>query len=257
MNCLVQLDLSAFKPTTLLSKWWPVVARLFTDLQDAHNALDNRLTDESEARKADKNELLRLQGEETAQRKLSDSALEEKLMSKISDEAQLRINADDKLLESIRATDDELSQSIQTAKAELLSGISIEAEARISADAKHDSEITALKSKSHTHANAEVLGDITADDVDRWTRSAESKLENTEFLGYLDEVCADISRKIGELYTVSGMEVYDGGLYNEAYNGASLDGGDIEDTERTVVDFGDFDNRFTMQSLTLDGGQYA
>lgn len=246
MNCLVQLDLSAFKPTTLLSKWWPVVAQLFTSLQNAHNALDNRLKDESEARKADKNELMRLQGEETAQRKQADNALEEKLTSKISDETRLRISADNELSESIRA-----------AKTDLTSKINGEISARTSADTRLDGEITTLKGMSHTHENAAVLGDITAEDVDRWTKSAEAKLENTEFLIYLDEVCADILRKINELYTVGGMEVYDGGLYNEAYEGASLDGGDIADMERTVVDFGGFDYTLMPQAVVLDGGQYA
>ena len=257
MNCLVQLDLSAFKPTTLLSKWWPVVARLFTDLEDAHNALDNRLTDESEARKADKEELLRLQREETAQRKQADSELETKLASKISDEAQLRINADDMLLEKIHTTDTKLSESIRDTNTDFISRISAEAEARTSADAKHDGEITVLKSKSHTHENAAVLGDITAEDVDKWTKSAEIRLEDAALLEYLDEVCTDISRKIRELYAFGGMEVYDGGLYNEAYDGASLDGGDIEDAQRDVIDFGDFDYTLVPPSVILDGGQYA
>ena len=257
MNCLVQLDLSAFKPTTLLSKWWPVVARLFTDLQDAHNALDDRLTDESEARKADKGELLRLQGEETAQRKQADSTLEEKLMSKISDEAQLRTDADNALSQNMRNADDALLESILAAKTEFSNRISAEAEARISEDAKLNSEISALKSKSHTHANSAVLGGITAGDVDKWTKSAEVRLEDAELIEYLDAVCTDISRKISELYALGGIEVYDGGLYGETYNGASIDGGDIEDMERTVVDFGGFDNTLMPQSMILDGGQYA
>lgn len=243
---MVQLDFSAFKPTTLLSKWWRIVAQHFTLLQDAHNALDDRLTDESAAREADKRELLNRLGEETAQREQADSELEERLMSEISDEARLRAGADDALTEQIRA-----------AKAEFLNRINAEASARSSGDARLDGEISLLKAASHTHANSEVLGDITAENVYRWNRSADEKIENEEFLNYLDGVCADISRKIGELYALGGACVYDGGLYGEMYEGASLDGGDDDDdTERTVVDFGGFDDAIPTSS-TIDGGVYA
>ena len=242
---MVQLDFSAFKPSTLLSKWWQIVAQHFRLLQDAHNALDDRLTDESAAREADKQELLNRLGEETAQRKQADSELDEKLTSKISDEARQRGDADDALTEQIRA-----------AKADFISRINAEASARSDEDARLDGEISLLKAVSHTHENAEVLGDITADDVYRWNRSADEKIENEEFLDYLDSVCADISRKIGELYALGGVCVYDGGLYGEMYEGASLDGGDDDDTERTVVDFGGFDD--TMPStVIIDGGVYA
>ncbi len=242
---MVQLDFSAFKPTTLLSKWWQIAAQHFKLLQDAHNALDDRLTDESAAREADKRELLSRQGEETAQRKQADSELEEKLTLKISDETQLRADADDALTEQIRA-----------AKADFLNRINAETAARSAEDTRLDGEISLLKAASHTHANSEVLGDITAEDVYRWNESADEKLENTAFLDYLDSVCADISRKIGELYTLGGVCVYDGGLYGEMYEGASLDGGDDNDTERTVVDFGGFDDT-APNTVTIDGGVYA
>ena len=223
MNCLVQLDFSAFKPTTLLSKWWQIVAQHFRLLQDAHNALDECLTDEIAAREADKEELLRLQGEETAQRQQADN---------------------------------NLAEGINAAKTEMSAAISSEADTRVAADTRIDGEISVLKAASHTHENFEVLGDITAEDVYKWNKSADEKLENTEFLDYLDGVCADMSRKIGELYTLGGVEVYDGGLYGEIYAGASLDGGDDKDTERTVVDFGSFDDIMPGEA-TIDGGVYA
>lgn len=235
----LNLDFSLYKGITLLRVWWKEVKKHFEEVQKAYNALDDTVTQ-------DKEELLSRLGDETAQRKQADIELEEKLSSKISDEAQQRADADDALTEQIRA-----------AKADFLSRINAEATARSTEDTRLDGEIEQLKAASHTHTNFEILEDITAEDMDKWNRSAEEKIENTEFLKYLDDVCADMSRKIGELYTLSGMEVYDGGLYGEMYEGASLDGGDDEDidAERIVVDFGGFDNNMP-HTVTIDGGNY-
>ncbi len=235
----LNLDFSLYQGITLLRVWWKEVKKHFEEVQKAHNALEDTVTQ-------DKEELRRLQEEETAERKQADLELEEKLSSKISDEAQQRAGADDALTEQIRA-----------AKADFLSRINAEASARSTEDTRLNGEIEHLKASSHTHTNFEILEDITAEDMDKWNRSAEEKLENTEFLEYLDDVCADMSRKIGELYMLCGTEVYDGGLYGEMYEGASLDGGDDEDidAERIAVDFGGFDDNMPHKA-TIDGGQY-
>ncbi len=223
----LNLDFSLYKGTTRLRVWWKEVKKHFEEVQKAHNDLED-----THAR--DKEELLRLQEEEKTQRQ----------------------QADEQLSADIDAAKDKLSADINAAKTELSNAITAEASARSNEDARLDGEISKLQAASHTHKNFEVLEGITAESVDKWNSSANEKLENTAFLDYLDSICADMSIKIGELYQLCGVEVYDGGLFGEAYKGASLNGGDDEDTEGNIVDFGSFDDVMPGEA-TIDGGQYA
>lgn len=116
---MIQLDLSTFKPATLLSRWWRVLAGILGNLQEAHNALDTRLGEETAARISDKNELNASIASERAARTEADNGL----AARITSEALSRQNADNSLSGRI----DALGALSHTHKNfELIEGISAE-----------------------------------------------------------------------------------------------------------------------------------
>ena len=116
---MIQLDLSTFKPATLLSRWWRVLAGILGNLQEAHNALDTRLGEETAARISDKNELNASIASERAARTEADNGLS----ARITSEALSRQNADNSLSGRI----DALGALSHTHKNfELIEGISAE-----------------------------------------------------------------------------------------------------------------------------------
>ena len=116
---MIQLDLSTFKPATLLSRWWRVLAGILGNLQEAHNALDTRLGEETATRISDKNELNASIASERAARTEADNGLS----ARITSEALSRQNADNSLSGRI----DALGALSHTHKNfELIEGISAE-----------------------------------------------------------------------------------------------------------------------------------
>ena len=231
---LIQLDLSTFKPATLLSRWWRVLAGILGNLQEAHNALDTRLGEETAARISDKNELNASIASERAARTEADNGLS----ARITSEALSRQNADNSLSANITERAAQLESQIASRASELDVKIQAESAARKNADNSLSGRIDALGALSHTHKNFELIEGISAEDVQRWKQSADEKLENTERMDYFDEMCRDFSDKLKAVYAAMGVAVYDGGIDGQISDEAGIDGGEFGEEYTTTVDFG-------------------
>ena len=82
----LNLDFSLYKGTTMLKNWWKAVKSHFETVQEAHNALDTALSDETAARKRTDTAL----SAEVTNRTNADNNLQQK----ITDETTGRVNAD-------------------------------------------------------------------------------------------------------------------------------------------------------------------
>ena len=252
---MIQLDLSTFKPTTLLSRWWRVLAGILGNLQEAHNALDTRLGEETAARISDKNELTASIAAESAARTEADNGLS----ARITGEALSRQSADNSLSAEITDSAAQLENKIASRASDLNAKIQAETAARKTADNSLSGRIDTLGALSHEHTNHELIEGISTEDVQRWRQSADEKLENTERLDYFDEMCRDFSDKLKAVYAAMGVTVYDGGIDGQSSEETGIDGCEFGEEDTYAVDFGGFDdNIFAGASVgaVLDGGTY-
>lgn len=252
---MIQLDLSTFKSTTLLSRWWKVLAGIFGSLQEAHNALDTRLGEETAARISDKNELNASISAESAARTEADNGL----VSRITSEAISRQSADNSLSAEITESAAQLENKIASRASELDVKIQAERAARENADNSLSGRIDTIGSLSHRHSNFGLIEGISTADVEKWRLSAEEKIENAERLNYFDEMLGDFSDKMNAIYAAMGVTVYDGGIDGQSSEETGIDGGEFGEEYTTSVDFGGFDdNIFAGASVgaVLDGGTY-
>lgn len=262
---MLKLNFALYSSATLLRDWWKQVKAHFTEVQDAHNALETRLGEESERLDA------AIAAESTA-RQNGDSALS----SRINSEKQGRESADSVLRQSIADKTAELSKSISdkatelyeaikdeakdraNADAQLTAQLSAEATARQNADGRLENRIGALEGKSHTHENADVLGGITADDVAAWRDKTDFDTENKLMIAYLFELLKGYSTDLNAMYGAAGVTLYDGGFAEDSDTDEVIiiDGGDFEEADTAALDFGTFEESALALSQVLDGGRY-
>ena len=157
------------------------------------------------------------------------------------------------------ALNDEVSNRIEVDN-KLADRISQEAKERQRADEIMSGDINTLKSKAHTHDNKEVLDGITSDDVEKWNRIKNQVTQEqlNEHAAYNDELIAGLMREIMILQSALGIISYDGGLFEQDYDGIELDGGDFENEQESEFDCGDFEPLIisTQINAVLDGGKY-
>lgn len=176
----------------------------------------------------------------------------ESLLNEVSN----RIEADNKLADRISQE----AKERQRANDELSSRITAEKNERVKADEIMSGDIDTLKSKAHTHDNKEVLDGITSDDVEKWNsiKNQVTQEQLNEHAAYNDEQIAGLMREIMILQTALGITSYDGGLFEQDYDGIELDGGDFENEQESEFDCGDFEPLIisTQINAVLDGGKY-
>lgn len=181
----LNLDFSLYKGTTRLKQWWKEVKAHFTQVQEAHNALEDTVAAESGKLST-----------EITQRTNADTVLQQKITAeaaaranadtaldgKITTEANTRSSADTALGQRIttevnaRTTaDNALQQNInteaenrQTADNALQQKITAETTARETADNALDRRFKTVEEKAHTHTNKTVLDGITEERVTAW-----------------------------------------------------------------------------------------
>lgn len=157
------------------------------------------------------------------------------------------------------ALNDEVSNRIEVDN-KLADRISQEAKERQRADEIMSGDINTLKSKAHTHDNKEVLDGITSDDVEKWNgiKNQVTQEQLNEHAAYNDELIAGLMREIMILQSALGIISYDGGLFEQDYDGIELDGGDFENEQESEFDCGDFEPLIisTQINAVLDGGKY-
>lgn len=257
----LNLDFSLYKGTTMLKNWWKAVKSHFETVQEAHNALDTALSDETAARKktdtalsaevtnrtnADNN-LQQKITDETADRVNGDAVLD----GRITTEVTVRANADTALQRNI---DTEMS-SRQNADTVLDKKISDEAAARKDADTALDERITAVEDKAHTHANKTVLDSISETDIEHWNGILEqiTQTQLDAVKAYLQELCFSFADEFQRVYAAIGVTAYDSGIFGMEQNDIVLDGGDFTDEITGTVDCGGFE---PITIAVIDGGEY-
>ena len=166
---MLKLNFALYNGATLLRDWWKQVMAHFTEVQNAHNALDERLGEESE----------RLEGLISAEESARVSG-DNVLSGRINTEKSERESADSALSQTISAKETELRQSIADAKSELgasittvrselgasISGTRTELSTRIS-DTKAELEESIADTK--TELEGQISGIAT--DLDETVRS--------------------------------------------------------------------------------------
>lgn len=176
----------------------------------------------------------------------------ESLLNEVSN----RIEADNKVADRISQE----AKERQRADDELSSRITAEKNERVKADEIMSGDIDTLKSKAHTHDNKEVLDGITSDDVEKWNsiKNQVTQEQLNEHAAYNDELIAGLMREIMILQSALGIISYDGGLFEQDYDGIELDGGDFENEQESEFDCGDFEPLIisTQINAVLDGGKY-
>lgn len=131
---------------------------------------------------------------------------------------------------------------------------------RVKTDEVMSEDISTLKSKAHTHDNKEVLDGISSTDIEKWNsiKNQVTQEQLDEHAAYNDEQIAGLMREIMILQTALGITSYDGGLFEQDYDGIELDGGDFENEQESEFDCGDFEPLIisTQINAVLDGGKY-
>lgn len=131
---------------------------------------------------------------------------------------------------------------------------------RVKTDEVMSEDISTLKSKAHTHDNKEVLDGISSTDIEKWNGIKEQVTQEQldEHAAYNDELIAGLMREIMILQSALGIISYDGGLFEQDYDGIELDGGDFENEQESEFDCGDFEPLIisTQINAVLDGGKY-
>lgn len=196
----LNLDFSLYKGTTRLKQWWKEVLSHFTQVQEAHNALDTALSDEVADRTNGDSNLQTQLNTHTASRgssavyghvKLSDSVAAssstataatpaavktayDKAAQGVNDAAAVQTNLDTEV-SNRQSADGTLQQNInaeaagrQSADTTLQQNINSEASARTAADNALSSRVAVVEGKAHTHSNKTVLDGITAADIENW-----------------------------------------------------------------------------------------
>lgn len=255
----LNLNFDKYKGTTRLKQWWKEVKAHFTQVQEAHNALEDTVAAESEKLST-----------EITQRTNADIALSDRITA----EANTRSNADTALgqritaEENARATaDTTIQQNInaeadnrQTADNDLQQKITAETTARKTADIALIDRITAVEEKAHTHTNKTVLDGISAADIDAWNSIKEqvTQAQLDAVKAYLEEMCFGFSDEFQRIYTAMGVTVYDGGIFGMKQSEIAIDGGDFADEITGTVDCGGFEPIIisTETGAVIDGGEY-
>lgn len=262
---MLKLNFALYSGGTLLRDWWKQVKTHFTEVQDAHNALETKLGEESErldaaiaaegtARQNGDNALSERINSEKSDRESADSALRQSIADKT---AELSKSISDKATELYEAVKDE-AKDRASAVASLTAQISAEAAARQNADTRLGNRTDALEGKAHTHENAAVLNGITEDDVAAWRDKTDFDTENKLMIAYLFELLKGYSADLSAMYGAAGVALYDGGFIDgsESEENIILDGGDFEEADTAALDFGAFEGSALALSQVLDGGQY-
>lgn len=266
----LNLDFSLYKGKTRLRHWWPKVMEHFTQVQTAHNALEDTVA-------AEKTRL----DTEITQRTNADIALSDRINS----EADTRANADTALSGRItveaasrESADNNLQQKLdaeisnrKSADSVLHTKLNTETSARTMADNALSGRVSALEGKSHTHTNKSVLDGITAERVNEWDSITEQvtqtqldeaisaeAAERKLLFEYLQELCFSFSDEFKNIYGAIGVNVYDGGIFGQEQNDIALDGGDFTDEIMGTVDCGGFEPFMITSEVeaVVDGGNY-
>lgn len=217
---MIKLDLSAFRPGNLLSKWWPALADILSQLQDANNTLETGLGEVREQCVSDKKELLQ----------------------KVQTEAEARKSADNDLSDKISGVDSRITKEISTVNAN---------------HTKLIGTVTGLGKLSHSHKNYDVIDGISAEDVDEWRTAAKQDCYDADKLSYFDEMCRDFSQKLSYIYNLCGICVYDGGIFGQEQSDNAFEGGVFDDTDLSLFDCGNFDETDVLAVVSaVDGGTY-
>lgn len=181
---------------------------------------------------------------EIVNRQNADSTLQQAMDKEIND----RQSADSSLQRCINAE----IENRQDAESILQQSIDDEAHIRKVADDLLRADITGLQEIAHTHANKSVLDEITEERLTAWDSMGSDGT-------YIMELIGGLMTDVALLQAALGIVVYDGGLFEQEYNGPDLDGGDFDSESSPIFDCGDFEP-ITIPAgsigSSVDGGQY-
>ncbi|MCD8390815.1 MAG: phage tail protein, partial [Firmicutes bacterium] len=97
-----------------------------------------------------------------------------------------------------------------------------------------ESNISALQNMAHTHDNMDVLDGITEERVEAWENNVNFK----KYKQTTDETIQGLLNELQTIYAMIGVVSYDGGLFTQAQDGETLDGGAFDDTDLESFDCG-------------------
>ncbi|MCD8391219.1 MAG: tail fiber protein, partial [Firmicutes bacterium] len=153
----------------------------------------------------------------------------------------------------------------EAADADLQEQIDAELTARETADtalqsrvAAAESGISTLREQAHTHDNIDVLDSITEERAAKWDSIEEqvtqTKLDDeaalrkaadeetndslTAYIAYAGNIINGLLNELQTIYAMIGVVSYDGGLFTQAQDGETLDGGAFDDTDLESFDCG-------------------
>ena len=195
VNVKLNLDFSLYKGTTQLKQWWKAVKEHFTQVQEAHNALEDIVSAHKTASVLDHPDksvtTAKIADKAVGTTQMADysvgstqlaqyavssakiypaavqtSHIKDKNVtkSKLSDEVAAVL---DEVPDIRTDLDDEVSTR-QNADTTLQRNIDSEASARKSADSALDGRVKTVEEKAHAHANKTVLDGISSSDVAAW-----------------------------------------------------------------------------------------
>lgn len=241
----LSLNFDLYKGKTALKQWWGEVKNHFTQVQMAHNDLEDTVV-------AERAKL----STEITQRANADIALSNRINGMIKNEAGALAEADAEILEKIIA-ETAARKEADNALGEEIGG---EANARETADTELTARIELVEYKAHMHANKSVLDGIDAERVSIWdsikTQVTAAQLDALR--AYFDELCFGFSDEIKRIYDAMGVTLYDGGMFGMMQEDTPLDGGSFADTELNLFDCGGFGKYGITAEVgaVVDGGQY-
>lgn len=258
-----------FNGKTLLRDWWGMVRDNFQTIQNEHNSLNEKVSEEITNRQKAQEELNELITAEKSARCAEESRIEKRIITEISD----------RKAENAATSNDIAAETAERKSADISLGNKIDKEIaeRNTSESFLSRRIGSVETNSHSHGNKNILDCITDDDIQKWNgiKSQVSKSEldamvtaeareradaDNSVIAMLENYAVFTSdmifaaiNELYNVYTVIGVKLFDGGVFGMEQT-AVFDGGIFDDTELAVFDCGGFEH--TIIPDILDGGIY-
>lgn len=217
-----ELDSTTSRVSTLETN----LDREITNRHDADNDLRQAINNEAHDRQNSDNDLRRDLNAEVGDRKTAFDNLKGDIDTEIANR---------------KTADNILQQKIDN-----------ETDARQTTDEALRSDISELQKIAHTHDNKSVLDKITEERLSSWDSMGADGI-------YILDLIGGLMTDVALLQKALGIVVYDGGLFEQEYNGLDLDGGDFDSEPSPIFDCGGFEPiTIPVGSIgsSVDGGQY-